>query len=278
MIYIETYQLFFIILFIMTPQYLFRSHQDRQVFYAWFSGMHTRIDVVFTDIRLDEGLCVSTVEEMAGRIAGLEHAGNCFDPASELSVFNANTPGVRATLSPDLAQMLSHCQLYHKLTDGLFDVTMPHGGTFHVEGNRAWRDGEQTKINLSGFLKGYALDQLRPIVESMGLGNALISLGNSSVMAMGRGLDGKPWRVAIPAGGEQVELRDECLTTSGNDSPERRHIVNPMTGEYAEGQRQVSVVTKEGATGEVLSTCFFIADKKKRLRLASLFHVDRYFV
>ena len=253
-------------------QHIFRSHQGRQMFYAWFSAMHTRVDIVFTGRRLDEQQCVAVVHTMAQRIAEVESCANCFDPSSELSQVNA---GGRDELSPLLGDILGRCLYYNKVSEGLFDVMMPEGRGYEIQGNKIVLN---SRINLSGFLKGYALDLLKPIAEANGLSNALISLGNSSVLAMGCGLDDRPWRVTIPMSGQEVELQDECLTTSGNDSAGRRHIVDPQTLNYVEGQRQVSVVTPNATLGEVLSTCFFIGDKKKRLHLASLFHVDRYYL
>ena len=51
----------------------------------------------------------------------------------------------------------------------------------------------------------------------------------------------------IPA----TDIENSVLTTSGNDSSERIHIMNPLTGEYIRGKRRVEVVTAGGAEGEV---------------------------
>lgn len=250
------------------------SFGEQQMLYCWFAAMHSRLDFVLLDKGLTQARCDDTVAQMRRRIAEIEVCGNCFDPASELSVANASAP---ATLSPLLNDILSQCVYYNKVTEGLFDVTMPRGGGFQVKDGQLSLSEKSVHIDLSGFLKGYALDALRSILRENGIENALLSFGSSSIMALGHDRNGRAWRVAVPQSKEVVDLSDECLTTSGNATADRRHIVNPLTGEYVEGCRQVSVVTPNATLGEVLSTCFFIADKKKRLHLTSLFHIDHYF-
>ena len=43
----------------------------------------------------------------------------------------------------------------------------------------------------------------------------------------------------------------------------RRHIVSPRDGKLVEGARQISVVTTNGAIGEILSTALFAADSEQ---------------
>lgn len=64
---------------------------------------------------------------------------------------------------------------------------------------------------------------------------------------------------------------NECLTTSGNDSPNRRHIVSPRNGKLVEGVKQIAVVTTDGSIGEILSTSLFAADSEQRKALLAEF-------
>ena len=54
-----------------------------------------------------------------------------------------------------------------------------------------------TTINLSGFLKGYALDKIREILKVHIIANALINMGNSSVLALGNHPVGTGWKVSL---------------------------------------------------------------------------------
>jgi thiamine biosynthesis lipoprotein len=95
-------------------------------------------------------------------------------------------------------------------------------------------------------------------------------------MAVGNHPHGNGWKVKtalqalVPAEREFI-LYDECLTTSGNDTPNRRHIICPDTGKYIEGLKAVSVVTSNATEGEVLSTAFFVATEEKQQKLLKKF-------
>ncbi len=216
--------------------HIFRKGDAGNLLYCWFPAMHTRVDIAVVSDR-DEDFLVAAVVAAEGRIREIEEMGNCFNPQSELSRYN-DDKGL--SLSPELSRILSLCDYWKAETGGLFDVS--------VEG----------RINLSGFLKGYALDEIRPIFERSGLENILVNLGNSSVLALGcQPGSSEGWTVKNLSG-ESFVLKNQCLTTSGNDSENRRHIINPHTGKYAEGKGMVSVVTGGGAEGEVRATERFI--------------------
>jgi thiamine biosynthesis lipoprotein len=105
------------------------------------------------------------------------------------------------------------------------------------------------------------------LLLKLGLMQAFINFGNSSVMALGSHPAGKPWLVGIdnPFSPGQilgtVELCDSSLSTSGNMPRHDRHIVNPHTGETFTGRRVVSVVAASDLDAEILSTALLLADE-----------------
>ncbi len=218
--------------------HIFKEGESGNLLYCWFPAMHTRVDIVLVS-SFGEAYMLDVCTGISDRIAEIERIGNCFDSGSELSGLNAcGHEGFK--ISPELEKILSLCDYWRTETGGIFDVS--------VEG----------RINLSGFLKGYALDEIRPLLEAAGVDNALVNMGNSSVLALGCQPDSpEGWRVSN-SDGESFLLRNQCLTTSGNDSESRRHIINPLTGQYVVGKRTVSVVTAGGAEGEVRATEKFI--------------------
>lgn len=222
----------------MNPAHIYKKGEAENLFYCWFSAMHTRVDILLHGAG-NESCCSRTAEEIKGRIEEIESIGNCFDPQSELSKYNEGRLTLMS-LSQELRHILELCDYWKHKTDGLFDVA--------YEG----------RINLSGFLKGYALDAVRPILTKHNIRSALVNMGNSSIFAIGRqSQDCEGWKVKNTSGDEYM-LRNQCLTTSGNDTPDRMHILNPATGQYVEGKRSVSVVTTGGAEGEVMATVSFI--------------------
>ena len=101
-------------------------------------------------------------------------------------------------ISQSLYRMISLCTEYHKKTLGCFDVTIHsdnynqdtiHSIHLYPEAQSVFFQQAGTTINLSGFLKGYALDKIREILKVHIIANALINMGNSSVLALGK--DGK---------------------------------------------------------------------------------------
>ncbi len=252
--------------------HIYRRRADGQgMLYAWFGAMHTRVDAALISTE-SEDVLLETVAETRKRINSIETAANCFDPQSELSAVNLMAAEKIMPVSRELESILRECLRYNVMTDGLFDITvgsdgydnrMVHDIILPGDGTVAFRR-RGLYINLSGFLKGYALEQVRHIIKGAGITVALVNMGNSSVMALGRPDGQNGWEVSFGNGSRKdtVTLCDQCLTTSGNDSPARRHIVNPATGKLIEGCRSVSVVNRNAAEGEVLSTCLFIDPRR----------------
>ena len=186
--------------------------------YAWFPSMHTRVDIVLCGRQGEESLMIviSAIHEMLCR---LEKMANYYDAESELAYLNYSIQ-----LSPQ-----EHTLFF--LQPGV-------------------------TINLSGFLKGYALEKIRELLQQYEIENALVNMGNSSVLALGHHPLADGWKVnfgqsAVTQAKEwpEIFLKNECLTTSGNDSHERKHIIDPQSGKLVEGKREVAVVTANGAVG-----------------------------
>lgn len=270
-------------------QHLYKHNADwGGLLYVWFQAMHTRIDLALCGAQ-DQDYLLATARRVQAMVQYLEQTANCFDPASELARLNGTPPGRWRAVSPELFTLITLCVQAYRRSGGYFDITvhsMPHTPhTFQAleldEAAQNIRFGHLgMKLNLSGFLKGYALDRARAILEQQGVENALLSMGGSSVLALGDHPHGRGWKVGFgPLGlsGDEVLLHNECLTTSGNETPARRHIIDPRTGLLVQGCRTVAVVTSTGAWGEVLSTALFAAGPGQREQLLKEFGATRVF-
>ena len=246
------------------------------VLYAWFLSMHTRVDLMFCG-RQGEAALLQAAVAVCDVLARLEKMANYYDPASELACLNRTAACAPQPVSDELCDMLAFCLSCYDRTEGWFDVTVSSdayvpGVTIHqvrlMQHERVLSfNREGVSINLSGFLKGYALESVRQVLRQHRIVDALVNMGNSSVLALGHAPQAEGWRIGFGQsgyGGPEVLLCDECLTTSGNDSLQRRHIMNPHTGQLVEGKRQVAVITSDGGSGEVLSTALFVADSSQR--------------
>lgn len=256
--------------------HLFRRRDNSggtAMLYAWFGAMHSRVDIAVVGDMTEEHV-MQAVGEMRRRIAGIENMANRFAPDSEIAAINRHAADDTMDISAELESIIAACIHYHGMTHGLFDITI--GSDSHQvmttigeivlpgDGTIAFRR-HGIRIDLSGYLKGYALEQMRPILRDYGIADALLNIGNSSVMATGNMADGAGWAVNFGSSNRQqpIVLHDQCLTTSGNDSGTRRHIADPYSGQLISGQRTISVINSNGAEGEVLSTSMFI-DKEAR--------------
>lgn len=267
------------------PRICKKSPSGEMIYYTWFQAMHTRIDVAIVSCEAEAFLNEAS-QRIYHRILDIEHTANCFDENSEISIVNRQAHLGPMTLSDELYHILSLCMKYNKLTFGLFDITTDSEGfTRETITHVALTDERKIKfdipgirLNLSGFLKGYALESIRSLLKECNIENALINMGNSSIMALGRPHSTQKWAISHHMQNtEPIQLENECLTTSGNDIDTRLHIVNPRTGKTIEGRKCTSLVTKSGIEGEVLSTALFIASDEDEEAILQRFHVDRIF-
>jgi len=128
------------------------------------------------------------------------------------------------------------------------------------------------QINFGAIGKGYALDRCAEVLQQAGVDDFLIHGGQSSVLARGRRA-GEPsgWRVAVrhPLRPEtrlgELTLSGAALATSGSSRQHfihhgRRygHILDPRTGQPAQGVVSATVVASTAAVADALATAFFV--------------------
>ena len=249
------------------------SHEGSGLLYAWFLSMHTRVDIILYS-KKTEGELLFVVNYIYDALCRLEKMANFYNPASELAYVNRTAFVSPVVLSEELYSMIDLCLEYNGKTLGCFDITV-HSENYtqttiysvHLSAEEHSIHFSQpgVSINLSGFLKGYALETIKDILNESMIENALINMGNSSILALGNHPVGTGWKV------NNILLHNECFTTSGNDSPKRRHIISPRNGKLVEGVKQIAVVTTNGAIGEILSTSLFAADSEQREALLAKF-------
>lgn len=271
-----------------TIQYLYKfSISHGGVIYAWFSAMHTRVDIVLCS-RQSEDILKRVIKAVFEMLYRLEKMANYYYADSELSRLNEKAFMCPQPVSQELYDMLSFCVDCYDRTEGCFDITVHSANhTFDSIRNIHFSQQEHSlhfsrlgiSLNLSGFLKGYALEKIRNLLQLYEVENALINLGNSSILALGYHPMADGWKVGF---GQVVTsnqrkypdllLQNECLTISGNESDERKHIINPRNGKLIVGRKEVAVVTESGIIGEVLSTSLFVANSFQRKSLEAEFH------
>jgi thiamine biosynthesis lipoprotein len=130
------------------------------------------------------------------------------------------------------------------------------GGAFDARRHRP--DG---RLDPSGFVKGWAVEEAAWIIDAAGGRNYWINAGGD-IVARGHAAPGRDWRVGIrhPDQPDRVAavlaVSDRAVATSG--AYERGdHIIDPRTGRAATGLRSVTVVGPGLAFTDAYATAVF---------------------
>lgn len=219
---------------------------------------------------------------------------NKWNPKSELSQLNQLTSNTPQKLSPSLHEFLKFTGTIVALSDGRFDPTvetvqgiwkkhlekgiMPPEkelqrlkeaagwGKIHYEDGIFIKDHDETKLDLGGIAKGYAVDLIVENLGKEGYKNLYVEWGGE-IRTLGKHPQNRPWKVFISRLEDTdpshaiaiVELADEAMATSGDylqkwqvQDVEYFHVINPLT-------MAPLVITKEsiGSASVTAKTCAF---------------------
>jgi FAD:protein FMN transferase len=183
-----------------------------------------------------------------------------------------------------LWNVLMTCRKHSALTNGLFDITTSKSrlnrlkkirGMDRVEFNEAKMSvrfqATGMGFDLGAVGKGIALRGIMDWLRSEGVDHAFVSFGESSVGVLGEHPAGGAWPVSLFDAREAgFNLVDETLSVSGQDETQP-HIIDPRSGDWVRGNRQLAVAGACPIETEVLSTALLIATPQDRGQI-----LDRY--
>ena len=136
-------------------------------------------------------------------------------------------------------------------------------------------------LDVGAIAKGYAVEMVARSLEEKGVSGYVLNVGGN-VRTVGAKADGTPWIVGIenPLEDEEnpytadLQLEGEALVTSGSyqryyvvAGKRYHHIIDPNTLMPSEGFLSVSVVCKNSADGDALSTALFCMTAEEGLAL-----------
>jgi thiamine biosynthesis lipoprotein len=242
------------------------------------------------------------MERAFGWFREIENRCTRFDPASELMQLAAR-PGEAVIASPMLFEAIRFALLVAEESGGAFDPTGGHrmmergfdrehrsGQAIHVgiepAADASWRDIELDPDrraitlrrplipDLGAVAKGLAIDtaaqELKPFT------NFAIDAGGDLLMAGTNGT-GEPWTVGIRHPRRQGELlaslrvSDQAVCTSGDyerrGTDGRSHILDPRTGQVAEGVASATVIAPLAMLADALATAAFVLGPIEGIRL-----------
>lgn len=189
------------------------------------------------------------VQGLLNRIVGQM---STWEPASDISRFNALPAGGWLAMPPAFAHVLARSLYWAQLSDGAFDPTAgrlvdlwgfgPAGAIeapppqtdigkalaacgwdrLAVEGARAYQPGGLA-LDFSGIAKGFAVDEISRALTALGLHHHLVDIGGE-LRGQGVKPDGQPWwtdveappGAPLPGGGLRVALHGLSIASSGD--------------------------------------------------------------
>ncbi len=244
--------------------------------------------------------------------ATVEQACSRFDPNSELRQLLAR-PGEPVKVSPVLFEAVRFAVHLARATDGVFDPTVglrleQHGFNRHyitgqvltspdVDTSAAFRDvrfGPRRTItlrrpvvlDLGAVAKGLAIDLAS--CELLAFENFCVEAGGD-LYAAGCNAEGQPWRIGVQdprdpdALAATLDISNRAVCTSGDYERKSRdgtghHLLDPRTGQSAQGLASVTVVAPTAMAADGLATAAFILGLEDGLRFLQQSDVDGVFI
>ena len=245
--------------------------------YARFYAMHTRMEIVLP--RLEEQMAQSVVRDVEQRVSELERLMNRFDNASPLAMVNAVAATQAVEIDEELFMALELCEVFRRGTGGYFDVAaaeQPRSGAAYLLDGKSHTvrlASADVMIDLGGFAKGFALEQVCKMLRESGVESGVVNFGNSSIAALGHHPYGEWWPIGVAnrkctgAVAGEFRLCDSTLSVSGRAESGEYHILNPHTGLRVAGEELVAVEGRSALVAEVLSTALYAAPHNQRTEI-----------
>ena len=226
---------------------------------------------------------------------------------SEISIINRQAAIAPVKVSVEMLELLQFALEMGEKTDGVFDISYASVGRYYdfrskkapntniiqeklkainyknIILNKADSSvsfiSKECRINLGGFAKGYAAEVTAKILKQGDADYGQITIGGDTYL-FGRKYGKNGWRIGIknPDRPKEaailIQTTDSAVSTSGNyerfffKNGERiHHIINPKTGKSAKGIKSVTIIGKNGAMCDALSTTLLISGEQKGLAL-----------
>ena len=136
-----------------------------------------------------------------------------------------------------------------------------------------------TRIDLGGIGKGYAVDRAVSVLKQNGISSALINFAGN-IYTFGTPPGKESWVIGLqhPRESEGLlgtfEIKDKAVSTSGDyekfftiEGKRYSHIIDPRTGNPVEGIVSVTIVTGNATRSDALSTGVFVLGLEKGMDL-----------
>ncbi len=258
------------------------------------------------------------------RLDALNASMSTYQSDSELSRFNARGDTGWFAVSEALAIVVAEALRVGDLTGGAFDITvgplvnlwgfgpetrpekvpsdeeleqaLSRVGRHHLEvrtPSPALRKAiADVYVDLSAIAKGYAVDEIAQLLESMGVESYLVEIGGE-LRVRGLNARGEPWRIAVevPSPGQRAIKRvirpgAGGVATSGDyrnyfeqDGRRYSHTIDPSTGRPIDHRlASVTVVHPAAMTADALATGLMVLGPEAAFDVAQRFDLAVFLI
>lgn len=292
--------------------YGYKSTEDKE-----YTKNTVLMDTVIT-LRASGKNAKAAVEESLDRLSEIDKMASAADSDSDIAKINAAAGGTAVTVHPEIIKMIKTSIQYAKLTEGSFDITVgplinlwgigtdaarvPSDAEikeklalvgydrieFDETANTVRLSEKGMAVDLGAVAKGFAMDEVLAIYQKYEIEDGLISLGASTVYALGKNTQGNAWSVGIVNPRDEnsddyfgiIHLSDEVISTSGDyeryfikNGKRYCHILDPKTGYPADSSVMSATIVldaqtqDEGMLSDILSTAVFVLGQEKGMEL-----------
>lgn len=252
-------------------------------------AMATEFEVVIAQEGIDSAMASHAAAAVFAEVDRLEGELSRFKPTSEMWRLSLLSAGESAVVDFAAWDCLSLAKAVHAETGGAFDITlgplmrlwrnpdgsprMPMPGEVATaskvmgmslfdldpDGLIVTVHADHMIFDLGAVGKGYALDQAVRVLEELGIHTALLSAGESTMVALGHAPGEAGWPVTLHLEEPRdVSLMGDALSCSGF-AVQGNHIMDPRRLEPLPLQpRRSYVLAPTAALSDALSTAFMV--------------------
>lgn len=303
-----------------------RTDQQQQIVSMEGQTMGTRYRLLFHDASFesdnDREKLLQAVDERLEFLDSTVFSTYAND--SQLSRFNRQV-GTPVQVASELMTVLLAAGEVYRLSDGAFDVTikpvidlwgfgaesyeqvipdpaqlelaLSKKGMRSITLNKSHgtiRKGFDLSVDLSAIAKGFAVDDIARLLESLGFEDYLVEIGGELV-ARGSRPDGSTWQLGIerPDSGDPALMQRIkntgnriAVAASGNyrnfflhEGRHYSHVIDPRTGwPISNGLVSVTVVSESAMLADAWATALMVLGPEEGVELANELQLAAYFI
>jgi FAD:protein FMN transferase len=284
-------------------------------------GTSFNVTLVAPPANADLELLETSIQE---KLEHIENVASTYRSGSGLSRFNANPSTDWVAVAPELCDMVDAAQDVSEVTGGAFDITVgplvnlwgfgpPQAADEipaddavaaalrNVGSSQLQTDCTQSRlrkasagvyVDLSGWAKGYAVDELAALLDTAGLSNYLVEIGGE-LRVSGHNAEQRKFAIAVekPLQNNTMEysvlrLSDVAVATSGDyrnfyelDGQRYSHTIDPRTGRpVTHNLTGVTVIDTSTAYADAMATALLVLGPEEGPGLAEQLDLAGYFL